>query len=71
MRKLIDIIDQITEAAPDLRGEFSSLRSSILHSAPEPMSERWRMAALILSENASGHPKKDEIAKIFSGAQSI
>ena len=68
MRNLVDIIDQITEVAPDLTDTFSSLRSSVLYSAPEIMSLRWNEAASILNDYALDHPKKDEIAKIFSGA---
>ena len=68
MRNLVDIIDQITKVAPDLTDRFSSLRSSVLYSAPELMTSRWNEAALILNDFALDHPKKDEIAKIFSGA---
>ena len=67
MRNLVDIIDQITEVAPDLKDRFSSLRSSVLYSAPEIMGLRWNKAALILNDFALDHPKKDKIAKIFSG----
>lgn len=68
MRDLVDIIDKITNLAPDLKGKFASLRSSVLYSAPEIMPERWRMAAYILNSYASEHPNKNEIQKIFSGA---
>lgn len=68
MRDLIGIIDQITDLAPDLKGEFASLRSSVIYSAPEMMSERWRTAANILNIVALKHEKKEEIIKIFNGS---
>ena len=71
MRYLIDVIDQIIEIAPDLQDEFASLRESTLYTAPELMPMRWNMAATILNQRALNHPKRDAIAKIFSGTQQV
>ena len=66
MRHLVEVIDQITDIAPDLKSNFSSLRSSVLYTAPELMGSRWDEAAMILNSHALNHPKQPEIAKIFS-----
>jgi hypothetical protein len=71
MRNLLDIIDQIIEVAPDLKDEFASLKKSVAYSAPELMGHRWRQAASILNKSAADHPKQNEIAKIFAGAEQI
>ncbi len=69
MRNLIDIIDKIVEVAPDLEGVLRSTRKSVLYSAPEMMGLRWWETEAVLNSQAAKHPKADEIAKIFSGAE--
>lgn len=67
MRNLTDVIDQIVEVAPDLEKHFTSLRETIMYSAPELMGLRWNTAAEILNDVATDHPMADQIAVIFSG----
>lgn len=66
MRNLLIVINQIIEIAPDLKDNFKSLKSSVLYTAPELMSERWQQAANILNDIALNHSKQKEINDIFS-----
>jgi len=67
MRNLNEVIDAIVEVAPDLECYFSSVKSSVDTAAPELMWMHWNRAAEILNDHCIKHPKRYEIAKIFSG----
>lgn len=68
MRDLTKILNQIIEIEPSLGKEFKSLKDSIKYTAPELMYLRWNIAAEILENNVSEHPRREEIGKIFSGS---
>jgi hypothetical protein len=67
MRQLHEVIDQILAIAPDLKDALAGTRSSCVYQPPECQPQLWDRAALVLNTNASEHPKRDEIAAIFSG----
>jgi hypothetical protein len=69
MRALSDVLDQILEVAPDLEIHFKPLKESIMYTAPEMMYLRWHAAMEILNDEATDHPKADQIAKIFGGEE--
>lgn len=69
MRNLIEVIDQITEVAPDLKELFTPLRLTCQYTAPELLGHRWDQAGLLLNKHALDHPKKKEIFEIFSGEE--
>lgn len=67
MRNLVDVIDQLVAVAPELKDCLASVRSSALFAAPEIAYVHWNRAAEILSDNATTHPKADELRRIFAG----
>jgi hypothetical protein len=67
MRNLHEVIDQIVAVAPDLKDVLAGTRQSCVYQPPECQPELWNRAALVLNLNAAEHPKKAEIAAIFSG----
>lgn len=70
MRNLHEVIDRICEVAPDLTERLASTRQSCVYQPPEVQPELWNRAAYILNSCAAEHPKKAEIAAIFSGSGS-
>ena len=71
MRNLPEVIDAIVAVAPDLKEFLAGTRQSCLYQPPEAQRELWSRAAMVLNLNAATHPKKDEIAAIFSGHSEI
>lgn len=67
-RQLYQVLDRIMEVAPDLKGALASTRQSCVYQPPECQPELWHRAAAVLNTNAADHPKRDEIAAIFSGS---
>lgn len=67
MRNIVEIIDQITDVAPDLQWCLKGARSSAMYSSPELMAHQWRNVADLLETHALEHPKREQIAAIFAG----
>lgn len=66
-RYLPDVIDELVAVAPDLESGLSPIKSSALYAAPELQGELWGRTFHYLNNYAGEHPKKPELAKIFSG----
>lgn len=66
-RNLVDVIDKMLVAAPDLDVHLQLIRRSSLFAAPEAQSMWWNQAAIALNNHAMGHAKAGELMKIFGG----
>lgn len=69
MRDIAVVIDQIIEVDPALAVHLSSIRSSVLYTAPEGQSHLWRKLCNVLTEIASDHESRESIRRILSGEQ--
>lgn len=61
------VLDAILQVAPDLEPHFATTRTSMKYAAPELRDTFWHRIASILNDVAVDHPKRSEIAAIFSG----
>lgn len=69
-RNIVDVIDKITETAPDLKPYLESLRTSCGYTAPEMMVTRWHDLAAIMETHAPiTHPKFAELIAIVNDVQ--
>lgn len=67
-RRLSDVLDAMLEAAPDLQAVIGGIRESVAYAPPEMQTHWWNETAAALSAGAADHPKREQIARIFSGA---
>jgi len=65
MRSLVEVIDKIVEAKPELRDKLQATRDSATFAAPECMAQLWTDAAELLTSVA---PNDEQIRAIFCGA---
>lgn len=70
-RLLYQVIDKITDIAPDLEEPLRSARTSSLYAAPESLWVWWHEVSVILNSVAADHPKQEQIRSIFGGEEEV
>lgn len=68
VRRLGDVLDALLAEAPDLAAVIGGIRASVRYASPEAQGYWWHEAAAALNAGAADHPRRDRIARIFSGA---